>query len=30
MKPGRKLNQKNPLFRDLEEKVIEEEKARFG
>jgi methionyl-tRNA synthetase len=30
LKPGQKLNQPGPLFRKLEEKVIEEERARLG
>ena len=30
LKPGQKLNQPGPLFKKLEEKVIEEERARLG
>jgi methionyl-tRNA synthetase len=30
LKPGAKLNQPGPLFKKLEEKVIEEERARLG
>ena len=30
LKPGRKLNQPRPLFKKLEESVIEEEQARLG
>ena len=30
LKPGKKLNQPGPLFKKLEEKVIEEERARLG
>ena len=30
LKPGTKLNQPGPLFKKLEEKVIEEERARLG
>ena len=30
LKPGQKLNQPSPLFKKLEEKVIEEERARLG
>ena len=30
LKPGRKLNQPGPLFKKLEEKVVEEERARLG
>jgi methionyl-tRNA synthetase len=30
LKPGKKLNQPGPLFKKLEESVIEEERARLG
>jgi methionyl-tRNA synthetase len=30
LRPGQKLNQPGPLFKKLEEKVIEEERARLG
>jgi methionyl-tRNA synthetase len=30
LKPGTKLNQPGPLFKKLEEKVVEEERARLG
>jgi hypothetical protein len=30
LKPGQKLNQPGPLFKKLEEKVAEEERARLG
>jgi methionyl-tRNA synthetase len=30
LKPGQKLNQPGPLFKKLEEKVVEEERARLG
>jgi len=30
LKPGAKLNQPAPLFKKLEEKIIEEERARLG
>jgi methionyl-tRNA synthetase len=30
LKPGTKLNQPGPLFKKLEDKVIEEERARLG
>ena len=30
LKPGAKLNQPGPLFKKLEESVIEEERARLG
>jgi methionyl-tRNA synthetase len=30
LKPGAKLNQPGPLFKKLEEKVVEEERARLG
>jgi methionyl-tRNA synthetase len=30
LKPGQKLNQPGPLFKKLEEKIIEEERARLG
>ena len=30
LKPGKKLNQPGPLFKKLEEKVVEEERARLG
>jgi len=30
LKPGQKLNQPGPLFKKLEESVIEEERARLG
>jgi methionyl-tRNA synthetase len=30
LKPGQKLNQPGPLFKKLEENVIEEERARLG
>jgi len=30
LKPGAKLNQPNPLFKKLEESVVEEERARLG
>ena len=30
LKPGQKLNQPGPLFKKLEEKVIEEERAKLG
>jgi methionyl-tRNA synthetase len=30
LKPGQKLNQPGPLFKKLEDKVIEEERARLG
>jgi methionyl-tRNA synthetase len=30
LKPGQKLNQPGPLFKKLEESVVEEERARLG
>lgn len=30
LKPGKKLNQPGPLFKKLEESVVEEERARLG
>lgn len=30
LKPGQKLNQPEPLFKKLEEKLVEEERARLG
>jgi methionyl-tRNA synthetase len=30
LKPGAKLNQPGPLFKKLEEKIVEEERARLG
>jgi len=30
LKPGAKLNQPAPLFKKLEESIIEEERARLG
>jgi methionyl-tRNA synthetase len=30
LKPGQKLNQPGPLFKKLEDKVVEEERARLG
>lgn len=30
LKPGQKLNQPGPLFKKLEEKIVEEERARLG
>jgi methionyl-tRNA synthetase len=30
LKPGAKLNQPGPLFKKLEESVVEEERARLG
>jgi hypothetical protein len=30
LKPGKKLSQPGPLFKKLEEGVIEEERARLG
>ena len=30
LKPGAKLNQPSPLFKKLEEQIVEEERARLG
>jgi hypothetical protein len=30
LKPGQKLKQAGPLFKKLEERVVEEERARLG
>jgi methionyl-tRNA synthetase len=30
LKPGQKLNQPGPLFKKLEDKIVEEERARLG
>jgi methionyl-tRNA synthetase len=30
LKPGTRLNQPGPLFKKLEEKIVEEERARLG
>ena len=30
LKPGQKLNQPSPLFKKLEESVVDEERARLG